>query len=126
MVAARTSGGPGGRGGFAFTWRGAAVAQALDNAMQDAMQATALEAKAEAQALAPVDTGLLKSSVFADVNASGGAGRRTLVVGANAPYAVYVELGTSRMAAQPFLRPTLDKIAPKLTANLRAAIKGIR
>jgi HK97 gp10 family phage protein len=78
---------------------------ALDQAMQDAMQ---------------------RSSIFADVDAVGGTGRHRLVLGADAPYALFVELGTSRMRAQPFLRPAIDKIAPKLTERLRAAVRSVR
>ena len=37
---------------------------------------------------------------------------RTLVaVWARAPYALWVEIGTRRMAAQPYLRPTLQTVA---------------
>ncbi len=129
MVAARFAGTPGiagSRGSARFTWRGAEVINALDDAIQAAMQATAEAAKAEAQSLAPVRTGLLRSSIYADVNAPGGSARRTLVLGADAPYALYVELGTSRQAAQPFLRPAIDKIAPKLTENLRAAVRSVK
>lgn len=128
MAATRFAGTPGiagSRGSARYTWRGAAIAQALDDAMQQAMQQTAIEAKAEAQAICPVDTGLLRSSIFADVDARGGSGRRTLVLGADAPYALYVLLGTSRMPAQDFIRPVMDKIAPKLTERLRAAVRSI-
>lgn len=128
MVAIRqagTAGIAGSRGSTRFEWRGAAVQSALDDAVQAAMQATAEEAKAEAQSLAPVRTGLLRSSVFAQVDARGGAGRRTLTLGADAPYSVYVILGTSRQAPQDFIRPVIDRIAPKLTENLRAAVRGI-
>jgi HK97 gp10 family phage protein len=129
MAATRFAGTPGiagYRGSARFTWRGAAVVNALDDAVQDAMQRTAIEAKTEAQALAPFRTGLLRSSVFADVDARGGTGRRTLTLGADAPYAAYVILGTSRQQAQDFIRPVIDRIAPKLTERLRAAIRGIR
>lgn len=120
-----TGGIAGSRGSFRYTWRGAAVANALDDAVQAAMQDTAVEAKTEAQAICPVDTGLLRSSIFADVDARGASGRRTLVIGADAPYAADVELGTSTNRAQPFIRPTVDKIAARLTANLRAAIRSV-
>lgn len=129
MAAGRYAGTPGiagHRGSFRFTWRGAAVKDALDDAVQDAMQATAEAAKQAAQDRAPVDTGLLRSSVYADVDARGGSGRRTLVIGADAPYAAYVELGTSRQQAQPFIRPAIDQEAPKLTERLKAAVRSIR
>jgi len=126
MVTVTQAGGPGGQGSFRFTWRGAEVRQALEQAMQDAMDETARAAKAAAQALAPVRTGLLRSSVYAQVDARGGGARRVLTLGADAPYAVYVELGTSRMRAQPFLRPAIDQEAPRLTQRLRAAMSGGR
>lgn len=37
------------------------------------------------------------------------AGEATWVVGTNTEYAVYVEFGTSRMAAQPYLRPAVER-----------------
>lgn len=115
-----------GAGGFRFTWRGAEVAQALDQAVQDALDATGIAAKQAAQDKCPVDTGLLRDSIFAIADASGGAHRRTLIVGADAPYAYFVETGTARMRAQPFLRPAIDQEAPKLTQRVRAAVAGIR
>lgn len=123
---AGTPGIAGARGSGRFTWRGAEVANALEQALQDAMQETAVEAKSEAQAICPVDTGLLRSSIFADVDARGGSHRRTLVLGADAPYALYVILGTSRAPAQDFIRPVMDRIAPKLTQRLRAAVRSVR
>jgi HK97 gp10 family phage protein len=129
MAAGQLAGTPGiagSRGSFRYVWRGAEIANALEVALQTAMQETAAEAKAEAQALAPVDTGLLRSSIYADVDARGGSARRTLVIGADAPYSAYVELGTGRQRAQPFIRPAVDRIAPRLTETLRAAIRSIR
>jgi HK97 gp10 family phage protein len=121
-----TPGIAGSRGSFRFTWRGAEVRAALEDAMQQAMQDTAEAAKQEAQSLAPVDTGLLRDSIYADMDARGGTARRTLTIGADAPYAAYVELGTGRAPAQPFIRPAVDKLAPVLTERLRAAIRSIR
>lgn len=129
MAAGQYAGTPGiagSRGSFRFTWRGAEVQHALEDALQTAMQETAESAKSAAQERCPVDTGLLRDSIFADVNASGGSARRTLVIGADVPYAAYVELGTSRQSAQPFIRPAVDQEAPKLTERLRAAVQGLR
>lgn len=69
----------------------------------------------DAEALAPMRTGALKTSVHIDNVFSNAA-----YVQANPrdpkdvkpeeqPYAYFVEKGTSRMAAQPFLRPALYK-----------------
>lgn len=62
----------------------------------------------------PVDTGALKNSIF-----SAKAGELTYKVTAPQHYAVYVEKGTRRMRAQPYLQPSLDTERPKLISNLR-------
>lgn len=125
MVAGRYAGTPGiagRRGSFRFTWRGAAVANVLEGALQDAMQDVAEEARAEAQSIVHVITGTLKRSIFADVDARGRDGRRTLVVGAHAPYALYEELRDGHA----FIRPTVDKISGRLTQRLREAVRSVR
>lgn len=58
-----------------------------------------------AKRLAPVDTGRLRASI---VSALGEDGRGLFVdIGTDVTYAPYVELGTARQAAQPYLRPAL-------------------
>lgn len=58
-----------------------------------------------AKRLCPVDTGRLRASIThaLERDAQGLVG----VVGTDVDYAPYVELGTSRAPAQPFLRPAL-------------------
>jgi HK97 gp10 family phage protein len=58
---------------------------------------------ARMQVNTPVDTGNLKSSESVDVD-----GLR-FEVGPTADYGVYVELGTSRMAAEPYAGPAFDQ-----------------
>ena len=55
-----------------------------------------------AESACPVDTGFLRSTVF--VREAGS----DVEIGFEAPYASYVEFGTYKMAAQPYLRPALD------------------
>lgn len=52
--------------------------------------------------LVPIDTGFLQSSIYVFVKGM------QLELGATADYASYVEFGTYKMAAQPFLRPAFD------------------
>lgn len=58
-----------------------------------------------AKRLCPVDTGRLRASIThaLDRDSQGLVG----VVGTDVDYAPYVELGTSKAGAQPFLRPAL-------------------
>lgn len=59
-----------------------------------------------AKQLCPVDTGRLRSSISWRIDRVGG--QAVGVVGTNVNYAPFVELGTRRMSARPFLRPALD------------------
>ena len=61
-----------------------------------------------AQQLAPVDTGALRESIHVEAGDQAGAYR----VVAGVPYAVHVEFGTHKAAAQPFLTPAVQHTAP--------------
>ena len=65
-----------------------------------AVEELALLIEAKAKELCPVDTGLLRSSITPVVESWAAA-----FVGTNTEYAPYVEFGTKKMAAQPFLEP---------------------
>lgn len=54
-----------------------------------------------AKRIVPVDSGDLRDSIHPEVSADG------MYVVADEEYASHVELGTSKMAAQPYLRPAL-------------------
>lgn len=122
MVAMRQAGGFGGRGNLRFTWRGAQVRAQIDAAVQRAMDETAQAAEAMAKRLARVDTGEMRDGIEAAVTLRGG--RRVLVLSGSAPHTLFNELGTSRMSAQPMLRPAMDAEAPRLSQRLRAALGG--
>lgn len=79
-----------------------------------------------AQQLAPVDTGTLKASIHvADVTAGPGqVSARVSTGGEASEYAVYQELGTSRMAAQPYMTPALAAHAELHRKVCEAAWKG--
>lgn len=54
--------------------------------------------------------------------------RGTKVIGswgsAGIMYAVFQEIGTTKIPARPFLRPAADAVYPRLTANIRNAFQG--
>ena len=66
-----------------------------------------------AQALAPKATGNLANSIGGNVN------ENQIRIYADADYASFVEHGTSKTAAQPFLTPAVIQTRDKLTARMR-------
>jgi len=66
----------------------------------------------EAEATVPVDTGELHDSAYMDVGDLKGE------VGFDSDHAVYVELGTYKMAAQPYLLPAFEHNLPALIDGL--------
>lgn len=61
---------------------------------------------------APVDTGQLRNSIASSMESE-----LTGVVSVGAEYGGYVELGTRYMAAQPYLKPSVDEERPKFEAS---------
>ena len=78
------------------------------------LELSSLRIERMAKTKAPVDTGALKNTIF-----SAKTGNLTYKVTAPQHYAVYVEKGTRKMRAQPFLKPAIDVERPKLISNLR-------
>lgn len=66
-----------------------------------------------AKLYAPWDTGWLSENIY-----SSKASRLGYKVISPAEYSVYVELGTRKMMAQPFMEPALKEEHPKLMNNL--------
>lgn len=94
------------------------VVNAMDRALAEALDEIGEMVVQRARELCPVDTGRLRNSIthrmggggfsFPGMGASVG---KEVTVGSNVEYAAYVELGTSKMDAQPFLRPAAEDYA---------------
>lgn len=97
----------------------------------------AFDIEGEAKQLAAVDTGAMRASIYTVTQHENGHNRAAAEasklqagvvvdvlpvptgkifanVGPSVEYAEFVELGTSRQAAQPFLTPAVERIAKKL------------
>lgn len=66
------------------------------------LKTIAPELKDTAKAIVPVRTGNLQRSIGTEIKGN------TLTLGATMDYAPYVEYGTPKMAAQPYLRPAVE------------------
>ena len=77
------------------------VVDEINEAVLRALELIGMAAEGYAKDLCPVDTGNLRNSITHVVDESNGA----VYIGTNVEYAPYVELGTIKMAAQPYLKP---------------------
>lgn len=84
---------------FRITDNSDQVIQELDRGIPAAMEKVGLVAEGYAKRECPVDTGNLRNSIAHAVQG------RVAYIGTNVEYGPYVEMGTSRTRAQPFLRP---------------------
>lgn len=73
--------------------------------MDKKLEIIALMVEAEAKKLCPVRTGRLRASIHA-----GKERENVHYVGTNVHYAPYVEFGTRKMTAKPYLRPAVKKV----------------
>lgn len=84
-----------------------AAAEALEPRVSQVVRKTLLDIQGDAQIMAPVDTGHLESSITMEMT-----GTTEGQVGPEANYGRYVEEGTWKMAAQPYLTPAAERRIP--------------
>lgn len=108
---------------FQLTDHSSEFLQAFEEATEAALTEVGLAAEGYAKRLCPVDTGRLRNSItFAtakahdagsppaegeDYELHGTPEKGAVYIGTNVEYAPYIELGTSRQKAQPFLQPAI-------------------
>lgn len=90
---------------------------AIAKATERALTSGALFIQAQASENAPVDTGRLRASIGTEVHED------YALIGTNVEYAPYVELGTSRQDAQPYLRPAIDNNIAKIKTIMASEYK---
>lgn len=78
------------------------VVASIKGGVQKALEESGLIVENAAKGLCPVDTGRLRNSITHSTNGN------TETIGSNVEYATYVEMGTSRRKASPYLRPGLE------------------
>jgi len=77
----------------------------MEKELNKAVERIAFLIEGEAKKLCPVRTGRLRASIHTGKIEDG-----VYYVGTNVHYAPYVEFGTRKMAAQPYLRPAAKKV----------------
>lgn len=83
-------------------------------AVDQELNRSSLRVERQAKILAPYDTGWLEGSIYSYRESF----KRYLVI-SPVHYSIYLELGTRKMSAQPFVYPALESESPKLMKNLQ-------
>ena len=96
------------------------IQDAFDNQIEKALTMIGLVAERYAVEACPVQTGNLREHITNFPQPS----EKAVIVGTNVEYAPYVELGTSRQAPQPFLRPVASDHADEYRDILKRTLKG--
>ncbi len=95
--------------------------QRFDSGMQrevhSFLASWAADVKAEAMRLVPIRTGYLRSTIYAKIQ------EWVAEIGADAAYALFVELGTKYMQAHAYLYPAIQEYLPQLETVVTAAIE---
>lgn len=93
---------------------------ALPEQIEAALTAIGMVAETHAKEECPVDTGRLRNSITHEVDMNAQAA----IIGSNVEYAAYVELGTSRQKAQPYLRPAAENHKQEYKRIVESALKS--
>ena len=94
--------------------------RALQRHVHRQLASWAADVKAEAIRRVPVRTGHLRSTIYSQINGW------VVNIGAEATYALFIELGTRYMRAQPYLVPAIREYLPQLEDIIRAAIEAAK
>lgn len=95
-----------------------AAVTGISAAVSSALEKIGLMAEGYAKKKCPVDTGNLRNSITHQVDGD------AVYIGTNVEYAPYVELGTSRQKAQPFLRPAASEHGAQYRQVLKNALSS--
>ena len=119
-----------------------AIANAFPEVLGQVVRKTALDIQANAQSLAPVDTGFLRNSIYTVTSKDSTYGQveqpagkdayllpqteappddQTAYVAVGANYGIYLEYGTRYMAPRPYMTPAIEAGE----AALESAASGI-
>lgn len=107
-------------------WQGleelkATISNAHPKAVEQSVQVLKNNAeygKSIAQVTAPKDTGFLRGEIKTSYQGM------TAKIISGAGYSGYLEYGTRKMSARPYMRPMLEQVTPKFQAEMTKAMKG--
>jgi len=110
----------------------------IDGLFHQVVRKVAFDIEAGAKGRAPVDTGFLRSSIYvktedsSDNSASGpdafpevaAPEHNAAIIAVGATYGIFLEYGTHKMAAQPYLTPAAEEASASFLEALVAVAGG--
>ena len=109
---------------IAFAGKMAQAPAIVQREMTTTVDRLVLTGMGEAIKIVPVDTGHLRRSIAKGPTTWSGSGASGSY-GTATTYAQYVEYGTWKMAAQPYMGPSMDVVQSKADAEFAAMLKYI-
>lgn len=94
------------------------VKNALEEQIEAALIAIGMTAETYAKRDCPVDTGRLRNSITHEVRMD----EKSAYIGSNVEYAAFVEMGTTRMKARPYLRPAATNHTEEYKSLVKQAL----
>ncbi len=98
------------------------VKKAITEAELQALAKIGMVGQAEAVMRCPVDTGTLRRSITNVVNDD----EKSVSIGTNVEYAPFVEKGTSRQQAQPYIEPAIMQNIDKFKRIAEQELKKVK
>ena len=110
-----------------------AILKAFDGNVSRAVRTIAFSVEGKAKIKCPVDTGALRSSIIVRTYEGAGgeelpapADGATAYVGPTMGYGIYVELGTKRSRAQPYLVPAVRETEREIAGHFAGVVSDGR
>lgn len=97
------------------------IGAAIRPAVVAEVRRSTFDVEAKAKEKVPVKTGTLRRSIHS-VFSNGGL---TGIVGPSVLYGKFVEFGTRRMGARPYMRPAAEAVLPKFADAVKRALRGL-
>lgn len=102
-------------------WTDSIVSQ-LESQVKASINQNAHEMEGQAKMLAPVDTGNLRRSIHTELKDGG----MIAEVGTNISYAPFVEFGTSRQSAQPYMNPAFVRTSKTFESDINKIVRSLK
>lgn len=103
-----------------YTQNSDAIFEALHDAEIRALETCGLLAEGYAKRICPVDTGNLRNSISHSTDTS----EKCTYIGTNVDYAGYVENGTYKQKAQPYIKPAVADHADTYRSTIESIMRN--